>query len=189
MSNDNEKKFYHTFSPLPEGAKENECRYKLVPTSKMHVRNVCDVMAKRRGISDEQRVQYADQAGYENVSEKNEAVADVLETVKEAVKDTENLNGALENLDWALYRIKNLPSVELHDVFSEYHVHAALAEALFDGFPEILNVTEQEDGWEVEISNQELFDRLDEGVVNEAFLTFSNNRSGIQKSLANFSQQ
>jgi hypothetical protein len=86
-SKSNEKKFYHPFNPLPEeeGKSENDWRYKLVPTAKMHVRAVCDVMAKRRGISDKNRVQYADQAGYKNVSEKNEAVQDVLETLQEAI--------------------------------------------------------------------------------------------------------
>lgn len=154
----NEKEFYNPFNPLPEDGTEHEWRYKIVPTSKMHVREVCDVMAKRRGISDSQRTQYADQAGYDVAA---------FEEIGE----------------------KLVPQYEIHDVFSEYHVHAALAEAVFAGFPKLLKVTESEDGWEVEIVNQELFDRLDEGVVNEAFLSFSNNRSGIQQSLKSFSRK
>jgi hypothetical protein len=74
--------------------------------------------------------------------------------------------------------------VELHDVYSEYHVHTALAQVLFKGFPEVIKAKETDEGWEVEITNQHLFDRIDEGVVNEAFLSFSNNRSGIRQSLA-----
>lgn len=155
MSSTNEKKFYHPFDPLPENMNENEARYRLVPTSKMHVREVCDVMAKRLSVDDRMRCQYADQAGYEL------SKAEVEDKVEK--------------------------QFTLFDVFSEYHVHAALAEALFEGFPQLVQVHETEDGFEVEIVKEELFNRLDEGAVNEAFLSFNAARSGTQGALRGLS--
>lgn len=178
MSTDNEKKFYRPFNPLPEDGKENEYRYRLVPTSKMHVRRVCDVQAKRMSLSDQQRCKYADQANYKNVAGENTEVAMALEKLEGNTDlDTDIAISKVIN------RIRALPEFELHDVFNEYYAHAALAEAVFAGFPKLLEVKETEEGWNVEIVNQELFDRLDEGVVNEAFLHFSRNRSGIQQGL------
>lgn len=168
-----ESKFYHPFNPLPENGKENEYRYKINPTSKMHVRRVCDVMAKRRGISDQLRCRYADQAGYPNVRRQT----------SDGTSPAPPAGGAPPS------KGDSNPQFELFDVYSEYHVHAALAQAVFAGFPQIIEVEETKDGWKVEVVNEELFDRLDEGVVNEAFLSFSNNRSGIQQSLKDFSRK
>lgn len=70
---------------------------------------------------------------------------------------------------------------ELIDVYDEYHVHAAMAQSLFYGCPELIKVYKEDDEPRIEIVNQELFNALDEGVVNEAFLAFSADRNGIQK--------
>lgn len=78
---------------------------------------------------------------------------------------------------------------ELIDVYDEYHVHAAMAQSLFYDCPELIKVTKVDDEPEIEIVNEELFNALDEGVVNEAFLAFSaartGTRNGRMKSLVN----
>lgn len=163
-----EKKFYEPFDPLPDSLSNNSGRYRLVPTSKMHVREVCDVMARRMSISDQMRCKYADQAGYETSSVNRESAP--LRQGSEGQADE---------------RVEK--QFTLFDVFSEYHVHAALAEALFAGFPQIIEVHETDSGFEVEITNEQLFDRLDEGAVNEAFLSFNAARSGTPSALRGLS--
>lgn len=66
---------------------------------------------------------------------------------------------------------------ELLDVYDEYHVHAAMAQALFYDCPTM--VEENEDGT-VTITDPDLFDKLDEGEVNRAFLAWSAARTGTR---------
>lgn len=54
------------------------------------------------------------------------------------------------------------------DSFDSYTVTAALAQALFKGCPKIIEVKDES----VVIVDEELFDALDEGVVNQAFMDF-----------------
>lgn len=75
---------------------------------------------------------------------------------------------------------------ELIDVYDEYHVHAAMAQSLFYDCPKLIEVHKENDENTIEIVNEELFNALDEGVVNEAFLAFSAVRNGIQNARKKF---
>lgn len=75
---------------------------------------------------------------------------------------------------------------ELLDVYDEYHVHAAMAQSLFYACPKLIEVHKENDEPTIEIVNEELFNALDEGVVNEAFLAFSAARNGIQNARKKF---
>lgn len=127
-----------------------EHSFKLKPTSKGYVREVCDVQAKRMVLGDKLRCEYADQAGYPAAEKKKLA-------------------------DGSVRRV-----FELADVYSEYHIHAAMAQAMFFDFPELIAVSETDDEFTIDIVNQELFDALDDGQVNAAFLAFMSDRNGIQ---------
>lgn len=148
MSEEND--IYQPFN----GFDSPEHKLKLKPTSKMHVRDVCDVQAKRISNADQVRCNYADQANH---------------------PFTRDEDGNRE--------------FELIDVYDEYHVHAAMAQSLFYDCPKLIEVHKENDENTIDIVNEELFNALDEGVVNEAFLAFSAARTGTRnarmKSLAN----
>lgn len=127
-----------------------EHKLKLKPTSKKYVSEVCGVQAKRPALSDSHRCQYADQAGYP------------------AVEHKEMSDGTRR------------PVFELADVYSEYHIHAAMAQAMFFDCPALIEVNEKDDEYTIKIVDEELFDALDEGVVNEAFLSFMAARNGTR---------
>lgn len=143
------------YTPFDDGDAE---RYKLKPTSKEHVAAVCLVQANRISLNHQARASYADQAGLQ---------AARYETI---TKDADT---------------RKLPVFELDDIWNEYYVHAALAQALFYGFPELVQAkfNEKKDLFEIELLNVELFNKLNEGVVNEAFLAFSRQRNATLNAL------
>lgn len=157
MSKKSGKTIYSPFA----GSDDAGDRYKLKPTSKANVADVCRVMAERMSLGHGSRAQYADQAG--------------IEPMGYETKEDENGEP------------RKSPIFELDDKWSEFYVHAALGHALFWGFPKLVQAEydEQSDSFTIEVLDQEKFNALDEGVVNQAFLAFSQQRSGIPNSLLN----
>lgn len=67
----------------------------------------------------------------------------------------------------------------LDNVYDEYTITAALAEVLFKGCPKLLEVKDTN----VTIIDEELFEALDEGVVNRCFFDFQMQRRGTPSNL------
>lgn len=165
--NKKEKKLYSIFDG-------DDRRYKLKETSMRNVAEVCRVQAQRIALNDASRAKYADQAG--------------LEPIGFEKKDGQSS-----------------PIFELDDIYSEHHISAALAQVLFYDCPEMIEAQHREqtvyrqgdkilfknpaqDGFkketetvpEVTIIDQDKFEALQEGAVQDAFLAFSAARRGTQ---------
>jgi hypothetical protein len=153
-----EKKMY---SPIVN----SEERYPLAKTSKANVAAVCLINAQRMALSDQLRALYADQSDmkakdYMKVRiDKNSGKREPYLT-----EDEKKVAVIVES---------KKPVYEVEDIYNEYYVHAALAQVLFPGFPKIIAVR----GDDIEILDKEIFNNLDEGVVNQAFLDFNENRN------------
>lgn len=131
-----------------DGYETSEYRYRVIGTSKKEIRKVSAINASRIELDEKTRVKWAIQAGQKPVR-------------------YEEKKG------------KKYPVYELEDIYNEYYVQAALAEVLFVGFPKLLNVQRKEDeSYDIEILNEELFDALSEGEVNSAFLHLMMKRNG-----------
>jgi len=150
-SKKDEKKFYYTAA----GKRDPEHRYRLVPTSKKCIRQVCEIQSARIALDHESRARYADQAGY----------------TPTGYHDYTNKE---DNKSYTI------PEFEVEDIYSEYYIHAALAQVLFDGFPDIIQVVEDN---KIEIVDEELFDELDAAEVSQAFLDFQNRQNPILQQL------
>lgn len=158
---DTEKKFYHPWAEKPADADVPE-RFPLNPTSPKYQRGVCLIQALSIGLSDQARARYADQAGLE---------------------PSEYIEVEREDNETGVKGIRKVPVFELNDVYRDYHKKAALAQALFAGFPTIIELVKIEEDPGVEIVNRQLFDLLDSDVVDQAFLDFSGQRGGILQKL------
>lgn len=142
------KQLYFPF----EGYEKKEFGFKLVGTSKRSVREVALVQTARINLPDDARAKWAEQARMTPVS---------YNEVK--IKD----------------ETKKVPVFEIEDIYNEGTIHAAMAQVMFEGFPQIINPVQKEDGsWEVEIIDQEMFEALEEGVVNSAFFDWNMSRAG-----------
>ena len=118
-------------------------------TTNKHIKAVAKVQALNESLTPESRAKYATQAGLE----------------KKPIKNSDDKIIGYEH--------------DLDNVYDELTVSAALAEALFKGFPKLLEVK----GETVSIIDEELFDALDAGVVNRCFLDFRMQQRGTPTSL------
>lgn len=125
-------------------------KFVMNPTSKKVTKAVARVQALNESLTQESRAKYATQAGFP----------------KTPIRNAEDKVIGYEH--------------DLDNVYDEYTVTAALAEVLFKGFPNILEVQ----GETVKILDEELFDALDEGVVNQCFFDFQMRRRGTPTNFA-----
>lgn len=124
-------------------------RFSIVRTSKRNIIEICKVLASNESLTDESRSTYARQAGLP----------------KTPIKDENGkINGYEHDLD---------------NMYDEYTATAALAEVLFKGCPQLIDVADET----VSIIDKELFDSLDEGAVNRAFVDFQLQRKGTKNPL------
>lgn len=150
--------FYYPF----DGLEDEKHRYQIKSTSKIFVREICEVQACRPALNDQARAQYAAQAGMKKAGwETAPAPADKKSKT----------------------RPKKYPVYDLPDIYDEFYYHAALAQKLFYGFPKLIEVNHNadQDLYEIEVVVQDLFDILNEGVVNKAFFDFQAARTGTQR--------
>lgn len=154
------RKLYNPFV----GKDGPEHRFKLKPTSKLNVAAVCEVMAERMSLTYRSRASYADQAGI-TPSEYEE-----IEIPDESGKIVDK---------------RKQPVFDLEDVWSEYYIHAALAQEMFYNFPTIVQseYDDESDTYKIDVIDEELFNSLSETEVNNAFLDFSRERNGILNAL------
>ena len=165
-------------SPLADKPDE---KYPLRTTSKSNVSRLADVCSKRLSITDQQRAKWAEQAGHQP------SKMIPVERDRKTGKIKQSLTQA--ELEEADLKQEKKPCYDVEDVYTEYYVHAALAHAIFDGFPAIIEVKpapDEESMPQIEILDQEKFDNLDEEVVNKAFLHYVSKRSGTSNLLNGF---
>lgn len=139
------------FAPF-DGYEGAEHEFEVKTTSMRNVRELAFVIAHSTATDDQTRAKWA-------------AIGNM--------KPTKHIEQEIDGVK------KKFPVYTLSDIYPEGVYHAALAQELFLGFPEIVRVQKKEDDYEVKVLNEELFLALDQGAVNQAFLYWNKLRNGI----------
>lgn len=130
--------------------------YRLKSTSLANVRQMSRTQAFRTSLADPLRAMYANQARIEPHS-------------FDEIKDEKT------------GKVTRHPVYLLDDIYDEGVILAKMAEDIFEDFPKLIEANQEDGIWSVSILDQELFDCLQEGVVNKAFLDYRQLRNGTPK--------